>query len=188
MGILLVESILLVARLKADRDRIKVIYLHKKNQKTLSSMIRAGDDVIKQRRIVTARRGSKSVSPPPSHQRSVGMDPSRISTPPRSPFTPKPNGCASEGRRIVRAVRVQRPNNIERIVPPRYSTPTVPSTATHEVACGEDDSPRPPLPCKSPQRYRAKRHNRANVTATPWEESMKAALIHIAKTRKSCNE
>ncbi len=153
-------------------------------------MIRAGDDVIKQRRMVTARRGSKSLSPPPpSHQRqrSVGMDSSRMSTPPRSPFTPTPNGCASEGRRIVRAVRVQRPNNNERVVLPRYSTPTVPSTATHEVACGEDDLlVRPPPPCKSPQRYRATRHDSVNATdGTPWEESMKEALIHIAKIRKS---
>lgn len=155
------------------------------HQKTISSMIRAGDDVLKQRRIVTARRGSKSVSPPPSHQRSVGMDPYRISTPSRSPFIPKPNGCASEGRRIVRAVRVQRPNNDERIVPPRYSTPTVPRTPTHEheVACEEDDSPLPPSPCKTPQRYRAKRHNSVNATDTlAWEESMKAALIQVAKT------
>eukprot|EP00986_Skeletonema_menzelii_P016702 scaffold15546_cov126-Skeletonema_menzelii.AAC.3 len=59
-------------------------------------MIKARGDVLKQRKILTAHRGSKSVSPPPSRQRSVATG-YRVSTPTRSP------SAANGGRKIVRA-------------------------------------------------------------------------------------
>eukprot|EP00984_Skeletonema_dohrnii_P035018 scaffold34596_cov116-Skeletonema_dohrnii-CCMP3373.AAC.6 len=151
------------------------------------STMRASDDVLKQRRILTAHRGGKSVSPPPSRQRNVATA-HRVSTPPRSPFTA--NGSAS-GRKIVRAARVQRP-----VVPPRYSTSAMPFTEsasgsnknltphgqrTLRAARREDDSPRPPLPCQTPPRPPAKR-NSINAASASWEKSMKAALMYVAMT------
>eukprot|EP00985_Skeletonema_marinoi_P014551 scaffold7381_cov116-Skeletonema_marinoi.AAC.3 len=150
--------------------------------------MRASDDVLKQRRILTAHRGGKSVSPPPSRQRNVAMA-HRVSPPPRSPFTA--NGGAS-GRKIVRAARVQRP-----AVPSKYSTSTVPFTEagsnknltphgqrTLRAARPEDDSPSPPSPCKTPPRPPAKR-NSINAASACWEKSMKAALMYVAMNRSS---
>lgn len=153
--------------------------------------MRASDNVLNQRRILTARRGSKSVSPPPSQEcerAGVGEREKECerwtangsaSSVPRSPY--RVNQSAS-GRKIVRAARVWGRANT------RVATPT----HEHDASCPKADftknfKHRPPSPCKTPPRSPLK-NDSTNAPGITWERSMKSALACVVKNRSQATK
>ena len=123
---------------------------------------RAREDVLKQRKIVTARRGGgKSLSPPPSRQRSATAMGS----------SSKVGESMMIGRKIVKAVRPSTPIN-----------KSVCRLITKRAARQEDAPPRPPSPCRTPPRSSTKRHGRPKPCKS-WNRSMKAALVCVTMNR-----